>query len=57
MPDQTSNGMQCNEFDCLLTDALDGVLTGPDSTGSRPTRGVAGRAGRCSPKLRRAATG
>jgi hypothetical protein len=28
MPDHTSNGMQCNEFDVLLTDALDGVLTG-----------------------------
>ncbi len=28
MPDQTSNGMQCNEFDSLLTDALDSVLTG-----------------------------
>ena len=28
MPDQTSNGMQCNEFDLLLSDALDGVLTG-----------------------------
>ena len=29
MPDPTSNGMQCQEFDGLLTDALDGVLTGP----------------------------
>ena len=28
MPDPTSNGMQCHEFDSLLTDALDGVLTG-----------------------------
>ena len=28
MPDHTSNGMQCNEFEVLLTDALDGVLTG-----------------------------
>ena len=28
MPDQTSNGMQCNEFESLLTDAIDGVLTG-----------------------------
>ncbi len=28
MPDQTSDGMQCVEFDSLLTDALDGVLTG-----------------------------
>jgi Putative zinc-finger len=28
MPDQTHNGMQCNEFDGLLTDAIDGVLSG-----------------------------
>ena len=28
MPDHTSNGMQCNEFELLLSDALDGVLTG-----------------------------
>jgi hypothetical protein len=28
MPDQTSNGMQCHEFDTLLADALDGVLSG-----------------------------
>src|SRR5579872_2485970 len=28
MPDHTSNGMQCNEFDLLLSDALDGALTG-----------------------------
>src|SRR6202161_2261912 len=28
MPDQTKNGLQCNEFDALLTDGLDGVLTG-----------------------------
>src|SRR6201993_1671829 len=28
MPDLTRNGMQCNEFDQLLTDALDGVLSG-----------------------------
>ena len=28
MPDQTRNGMHCNEFDSLLTDALDGVLSG-----------------------------
>src|SRR5271156_3963552 len=28
MPDQTSNGMQCQEFDGLLSNALDGVLTG-----------------------------
>ncbi len=28
MPDHTSNGMQCHEFDLLLTDMLDGVLGG-----------------------------
>jgi len=28
MPDHTSNGMQCHEFDSLLSDALDGVLSG-----------------------------
>jgi len=28
MPDNTKNGMQCNEFDLLLSDALDGVLKG-----------------------------
>jgi Putative zinc-finger len=28
MPDHTSNGMQCNEFELLLADAIDGVLTG-----------------------------
>ena len=27
--DRTSNGMQCHEFDLLLSDALDGVLSGP----------------------------
>jgi hypothetical protein len=28
MPEHTQNGMQCNEFDALLSDALDGVLKG-----------------------------
>src|SRR6202521_5558024 len=28
MPDLTSNGLPCHECDGLLTDALDGVLTG-----------------------------
>jgi Putative zinc-finger len=28
MPDHTSNGMQCHEFDGLLSDALDGILSG-----------------------------
>jgi hypothetical protein len=30
MPDQTSNGMQCHEFDSLLADAIDGVLGGTE---------------------------
>jgi|SRR5579864_3444348 len=30
MPEHTNNGMQCNEFDALLTDALDGVLNGTE---------------------------
>ncbi len=29
MPDHTNHGMQCNEFDLLLTDFVDGVLSGP----------------------------
>lgn len=33
MPDHTNNGMQCNEFDLLLSDALDGVLSGPGLDG------------------------
>jgi len=28
MPDHTSNGMQCHEFDSLVSDMLDSVLTG-----------------------------
>src|SRR6202166_3004423 len=28
MPDHSSDGMQCHEFDSLLSDALDGALTG-----------------------------
>jgi hypothetical protein len=28
MPDQTNHGMQCHEFDSLLSDAVDGVLMG-----------------------------
>ncbi|HSZ17801.1 MAG TPA: zf-HC2 domain-containing protein [Terracidiphilus sp.] len=28
MPDHTSNGMQCNEFEHLLADAIDGALSG-----------------------------
>ena len=28
MPEHTQNGMQCHEFDALLSDALDGVLRG-----------------------------
>ncbi len=30
MPEHTKHGMQCQEFDLLLSDALDGVLTGAE---------------------------
>jgi len=30
MPEHTNHGMQCNEFDLLLSDALDGVLSGAE---------------------------
>ena len=30
MPEHTSNGRHCNEFDLLLTDALDGVVSGAE---------------------------
>jgi putative zinc finger protein len=33
MPGPTSNGMQCHEFDLLLTDMLDGVLSGAQLDG------------------------
>jgi hypothetical protein len=33
MPDQTRNGMQCHEFDSLLSDAIDGVLVGAQLEG------------------------
>jgi hypothetical protein len=30
MPDHTSNGMPCHEFDSLLSDAIDGLLSKPE---------------------------
>jgi hypothetical protein len=30
MPDPTRNGMQCHEFDSLLADAIDGILSGAE---------------------------
>ena len=30
MPEHTKNGMQCNEFDLLLSEALDGLLSGAE---------------------------
>src|SRR5438270_8391104 len=30
MPELTNNGMQCHEFDAMLTDALDGLLGGAE---------------------------
>lgn len=33
MPEHTQNGMQCNEFEAMLSDALDGVLSGQELDG------------------------
>jgi|SRR5579864_1377433 len=33
MPDHPSNGMQCHEFDALISDAIDGVLKGSQLEG------------------------
>ena len=55
--DHTSNGMQCNEFELLLADAIDGVLSGTGLGRFQAHARSLRRADRCSPKLRRAATG
>jgi hypothetical protein len=54
MPDQTSHGMQCNEFDLLITDAIDGVLTG---TGLDRFQGHARSCKACGPLLAEAEAG
>src|SRR2546423_1462457 len=54
MPDHTSNGMQCNEFDVLLTDALDGVLSG---TGLDRFQAHARSCATCGPLLAEAEAG
>jgi hypothetical protein len=54
MPDQISNGMQCNEFDLLLTDAIDGVLTG---TGLERFHAHARSCKACGPLLAEAEAG
>jgi len=54
MPDHTSNGMQCNEFDVLLTDALDGVLSG---TGLDRFQAHARSCATCGPLLAEAESG
>ena len=54
MPDQTRNGMQCNEFELLLTDAIDGVLTG---TGLDRFQAHAGVCKACGPLLAEAEAG
>jgi Putative zinc-finger len=54
MPDHTSNGMQCNEFDLLLSDALDGVLTG---TGLDRFQAHASTCKACGPLLAEAEAG
>jgi Putative zinc-finger len=48
MPDHTSKGMQCKEFDALLSDALDGVLKGGDLDGFQAH---AGSCATCGPLL------
>ena len=57
MPDHTSNGMQCNEFELLLADAIDGVLSGAGLGRFQSHARSLRRADRCSLKLKRAATG
>ncbi len=54
MPDQISNGMQCNEFDLLLTDAIDGVLSG---TGLERFHAHARICSACGPLLAEAEAG
>ena len=54
MPDQTRNGMQCNEFETLLTDAIDGVLTG---TGLDRFQAHARICGACGPLFAEAEAG
>ena len=52
--DHTSNGMQCAEFDLLLTDALDGVLSG---AGLERFQAHARICGTCGPLLAEAEAG
>jgi hypothetical protein len=54
MPDHTSNGVQCNEFDLLLSDALDGVLSG---TGLDRFQAHARTCKTCGPLLEEAEAG
>jgi hypothetical protein len=54
MPDHTSNGMKCNEFDLVLSDAIDGVLTG---TALDKFQGHASSCRACGPLLAEAEAG
>jgi Putative zinc-finger len=54
MPDQTSNGMQCHEFDHLLADAIDGVLSGSEFS---RFQAHAGSCKACGPLLAEAKAG
>ncbi len=54
MPDQTSNGMQCHEFDSLLVDAIDGVLGGNELS---RFQAHAGSCKACGPLLAEAKAG
>jgi hypothetical protein len=54
MPGEGKNGMQCAEFDALLSDVLDGVLTG---TKLESFRAHAGACPQCGPLLAEAEEG
>ena len=54
MPEHTNHGMQCNEFDLLLSDALDGVLSG---TGLDRFQAHARTCKTCGPLLEEAEAG
>jgi hypothetical protein len=54
MPDHTKNGMPCSEFESLLTDAIDGVLTG---TGLERFQGHARVCRTCGPVFAEAEAG
>jgi len=54
MADETTNGMQCSEFEALLTDALDGFVSAPSLAGFQNHARVCPN---CGPLLREAEAG